>query len=448
MDHPSDDLLSAYALHHALVADRGEIEDHLEGCADCRTRLDEIRSFDRLLAEPSSWTDDDPPPPEPNPFMEAAALRVRETAEADELLKDVLDGPPASVVFANLPEKPKYHTGGVVRKLLDAAASACYTEPLYALNLSDTAIAVASMLPETRYIAADIASLRGTSWKMRANALRLLGRHREALDALESAERFYKRFPRPELDMAAVTFVRATIYYEQELYEQARALADACVDAFSQLGQSESYIGGRLLQGNIAFETRDLERAERIFREILAHGESTNALGWIARSSQVLGSTLVETGSLNEAANLLHTAVMTFRDLGITIEEVRSRWGLARLVQKSGQPDVAVPRLRSVRDEFAKLGARTDAALVTLDMMEAFLSLRKPREVRRAAGNVVTIFKDADMLTGAIAAANWLRQAAAMRAVTPSILDAIRRYFRRVSIIPDAVFTPPVQIRL
>ena len=47
------------------------------------------------------------------------------------------------------------------------------------------------------------------------------------------------------------------------------------------------------------------------------------------------------------------------------------------------------------------------------------------------------------MLTGALSAANYLRHAAAMKTVTPSLLDYVRRYFRRVDLQPDFVFVPP-----
>jgi hypothetical protein len=102
-----------------------------------------------------------------------------------------------------------------------------------------------------------------------------------------------------------------------------------------------------------------------------------------------------------------------------------------------------VQRLRAVRDEFTQMGAITDAALVTLDLMETYLALRKPTEARRAAGNIVALFTEVGMLTGAVVAANWLKQAAAARRVTPSILDAIRRYLRRVDLQPDFAFVPP-----
>lgn len=445
MEHPSDDVLSAYALDSALVPSRTAVDDHLLTCADCRARLEMIRSFDALLRDPASWSEEKPSRTR-DILVQQETLHRREDIEAKELLRPVLDGTSGSFVWANLAEKSKYHTGGVVRHLIAHADSASYSHPLYALNVAETAVAIASMLSKERYSAADLTSWRGTAWKMRANALRHLGRFAKALESLDFAEREYRALPRPELDLAAVTFVRATILHEQEEHERAAQLAAECTRQFVDLGQSELYLSAYLLQGAIAYETRDLATAERVFRQIYAHGDSTDSSMWIARASQALGLCFIESGALDDAVQHLTTALRRFKDLGVLVEEIRCRWALARVAQKGPAPEAAISRLKAVREEFTNLGVTTDAALVTLDLMETYLMLRKWREVRRAAGNVVTLFREAGMLTGAITAANWLRHAARMKSITPTMLDAVRRYLRRVDLQPDFSFVPPTAL--
>jgi len=94
------------------------------------------------------------------------------------------------------------------------------------------------------------------------------------------------------------------------------------------------------------------------------------------------------------------------------------------------------------------LRVSTDAALVTLDLMETYLAMRKWREVRTAAGNVIELFRQNGMLTGALTAANWLRHAARMKSVTPSSLSYLRTYFKRVDLQPDFAFVPPDSTQL
>jgi len=111
VEHLSDDVLFAYALDPILVPDREAIKEHLSSCNDCRQELAEI-AFDLKLANPEAWPDkrDDD---DELPLI--ARESAREDAEAETLLNDLLEGPPEAFVWANLPEKPKYYTGGVVR---------------------------------------------------------------------------------------------------------------------------------------------------------------------------------------------------------------------------------------------------------------------------------------------------------------------------------------------
>jgi len=441
VEHPDDELLSAYALDPMLVTDRDAVEGHLASCDDCRQRLADIRAFETKLADDDVWEEDGDD--RGYELRRIADQTAREDVEAEAQLKDLLDGRPEAFIWANLPEKPKYYSGGVVRKLSAAAFLALDIAPLHALNLADAAIAIAGMLRPEIYAPALLASWRGTAWKQRANALVRLGRFSAAFEALDHAEREYRLLPRPDFDLAAVTFIRATILNQQEDRDRARELAAESTRTFAYLGQSEMYCRSRVLEGFIAFEQRDLDTAEAIFRQLLAYAEQTESEIWLARATQALGNCCIERRALDEATHFLHTSMRLFRDLGVTLEEIRCRWGVALIVQRSGGPRHAVERLRAVRDDFMQLGDTTDAALVTLDLMETFLVLRKPRDVQIAAGNVVRIFADAGMLTGALAAADYLKQAAVMRHVTPGLLEYLRRYFRRVASQPDFAFVPP-----
>lgn len=438
MEHPSDELLSAYALDPILAAERTVLEEHLADCGECRQRLSEIRAFEQQLANDLVWDDE-----RADELRRIADQTAREDAEAEALLADLLEGPPEAFVWANLPEKPRYYTGGVVRKLSSAAYEAIYTAPLHALNIAEASATIAGMLREEMYPATLLASWRGTAWKQCANALVRLGKFSSAFDALDRAEREYKLLPRPEFDLAAVTFIRATILNEQEDRDRARELAAESTRTFAHLGQSEMYCRSRLLEGYIAFERRELGIADAIFRQLYAYGEQTDTTTWLAHAALALGNCCIERRELDEATQLLHTSMRLFRDLGHKIAEIRCRWGIALVVQRSGQSRRAAERFETVRNDFLQMGDVTDAALVTLDLMETYLTLRKPRDVQSAAGDVVRIFANAGMFTGAYAAANHLKQAAAMQDVTPGLLEYLRRYLRRVEAQPDFAFVPP-----
>jgi tetratricopeptide (TPR) repeat protein len=449
-EHPTDDLLSAYAHDPSPAAGAAELEAHLEACPPCQKLLNELRAIEALLGEEDSWQTDPvdiAPPPAVRALSAMAAHNRREDAEAEAMLSPLLnrfiEQSSGAFIWADIGSNPAYYTAGVVRKLADAADKAQYSAPRRALILAETASVIVGMLSTTVYTPIEIAALRGVALKQQANVNRQLGRFQAALEALSRAERAYRELPRPELDLASITFIRGTIHFHQHNFELAAQHAEESAAIFARLGQTELYLRSRHLQGGIAFEQRELGKAQSIFDSILAHGEATGDLVWIARETQALGNCYLERGELSSASLACYQAMHAFRDLGILSEEIRCRWGCAVIVQREGHYRTAIARLRAVREEFVALGGVYDAALVTLDVMETFLLLEKPRDVQQTAGNIVKLFKDAGVVTGALTAADYLKQAAAMRNVTPSLISYIRRYFRRVDVQPDLAFVPP-----
>lgn len=136
-------------------------------------------------------------------------------------------------------------------------------------------------------------------------------------------------------------------------------------------------------------------------------------------------------------------AVAAFRRSDNYLGVLRSRWGLAVAIQRQGHHRTALTRLQEVREEFATFGALGDAALVALDMMETLLALERYRQIRQTAGNIVDLFKEAGIATGALTAADYLKQAAASRRINPSLIDYVRKYLRLVQIQPEIAFVPP-----
>lgn len=449
--HPGDELLAEYASGELGADGVAQVEEHLSACAECRSRVDEVRAFERLITNPESWIDVGSPPealPEAIRKLSSIAARNRREDEAADtklspLIDRFLNEQSGKFLWADLASRPEYHTGGVVRKLAQAADQAQYAAPLRALLLAETASAIVGMLSMTVYSEIEIAALRGLAWKQQANANRQLGRLKAAVEALDRAERAYRQLPRPELDLASVIFIRATVYYEQQNHEEAADHAKRSSAVFEALGQTEQYLAARFLEGAIALDQEEVGRAQPIFDLIHAHGEATGSDAWIARTALALGHCHCERQGFALASHYFHHAERAFQRMGNLEGAIRSRWGLAILTQREGQYRTAMSRLRDVRAEFVALGDLTYAALVTLDIMETLLALGQTREVRRTAGNVVELFKEAGIVSGAITAADYLKQAALTQNVSPSLIDYIRRYLRRVDLQPDLAFMPP-----
>src|SRR5439155_652571 len=114
-----------------------------------------------------------------------------------------------------------------------------------------------------------------------------------------------------------------------------------------------------------------------------------------------------------EASIHLHKALALFREIGPASERVSAEWGIAETLLLAGKASEAIRRLRDVAAEFEARGMVTDAALVGLDIVDALLTLRQEGQIANLAARLFRVFTDAGMLTGALTAIAYIKEAAA-----------------------------------
>jgi tetratricopeptide (TPR) repeat protein len=320
--------------------------------------------------------------------------------------------------------------------LIARAASLHEREPLEALRFAEAAISVTEALPGEH-------ELRGTAWKERANALSYLGRFEEALESCRRAERAYRELPAPELGLATVAFVRASILFEQQQYDAAEEPAAVAERGFRRLGDAERQTCALHLRGLIAYERGDLEQATSLFERVSAYGHAAADPLWTARAAQALANCQIDRHQLAEATLQLHGALERFRALELRMEVNRTEWALARVLLAGGKFEEAIPRLQAVADTFEHAGMATDAALAGLDQADALVALGRTREVTRLAAHLFEVFRTAGMLTGALSAMAYVKESAERGVLLPTDVHVVRRFLRRAERQPELLFLRP-----
>lgn len=443
MAHIPDDELALYAFDPQLVAAarREAIDREIAGCPACRTTFDFMSASDGELGDPGVWE-----PLKGSPTLatlrEMSARIAAEDEEAAALLAPMLAAP-ALAAWTDLATRRRYRTGGVVRKLIAEAATLHEREPLDALTFADAAITVAEALPLDLYPAKAVYELRGTAWKERANALTRLGRFDEGLESCRRAERAYRELIAPGLGLATVAYVRAGLLFVQQRYDEAREAATLSERGFAHVGDEERRTRAIHLQGLIAYECGQLDRALANFHRVYEYGDAAQDMMWTARASQVLGLCSIDLADLSNASMHLHRALKLFRDLDLRIEITRTEWGLARVLLETGRTAQAIVRLRDVAAAFEKSGMVTDAALVGLDIADGLIMTNRSREIVRLAAHLFAIFNEAGMLTGALSALAYLKESAERGPVGRPHVDVVRRFIRQVDREPHLIFIPP-----
>jgi len=445
MWHPTEDELALLAFDRSTLPNLREIETHLQECIECERALDAYRQLESGLHDRDSWTLADQMTAitaHQETIRRLAAQIAREDEEAQRLLGDRLQAPTA-LAWLDVGNRQSLQTGGVVRRLLAAAYQACTREPLEALTFAEQAIDIAERLPDDVYDGSLVYDLRGTAWKERANALRFLGRFDEALASLDRASEAYAHVPSSPLGPATVIFVRASILYERGRLPEALRLAETSERQFAHIGDRERQMRARHLQANIRFYLQEIGTAREMYREILAWAESRHDLTWIARESRTLAHCALECEDFAEAAQRFDTALRAFRELGETSEVTRTEAGIGRLLLATGRIDEATGYLAKVEERFRELGLLTDAALVALHAMDGWYVQGAMAEIAAKAAVLIDVFTAAGMLTSALQAFAYLKEAATSGRVTPAIIEHVRKFVSQVEREPQLLFAPP-----
>jgi tetratricopeptide (TPR) repeat protein len=446
-EHLAEEELARYATDpESLPPERRQaIEQEAAQCPTCRTLLD---FFSVVTAEdledPQVWGADAETVRDDDPMLAYIRRIAEEDREADELLaREGLLESPMKTAWRNLQRDKRFLTGGVVRRLAARAHEVHENEPLDAVTFADAAIVIAETLADDTYPWDAVFELRGAAWKERANALRVAGQYPAALDALTNAERAYRKLRSPGFGLASVALVRAGVLLEQDQLVEAAVWAEKAAAGFAHLGQEERRMRAVFLYGAIKYKGGDVATGVNMFVQVQEYGEAANDPRWIGRAAYAIGNCEVDRRNLGEASLQFHRALVIFREIGPDQERLATEWGLARVVLHGGDSNEAVRRLRTVAGEFEKRDMLTDGALVRLDMVEALLAGGERDQIVEIAARLFRVFKDAGVLTGALTALAYMKEAAAAGDLTSMDIDAVRTYLRRSARQPELAFRPP-----
>jgi tetratricopeptide (TPR) repeat protein len=425
---------------------RDELETHLSLCRSCDSLLDELRTFEATLASDSVWdvpqNDEEPP----GRVRALANLLAREDDEAEQALAPLLISP-ASFRRANIPSLPKMRTAGIVRRLCAESRALRERQPMHALVLADAAIAISDQLPVDRYPETLIDELRGGGWLERANVLRYLGRHVEALDAADIAARAFTRSP--VFSTALVDYLRAVIFVETERHDDALRLVRKSARVFRQFGENERFVHAKIVEGTVLFDRAQYTDARDLFLSLVRTTKGLGDAPTLARLYGNIANCQLRLHELESADVYFARALSLYEALGLETERVRTRWNIGCLRIATGDVADGLARLREAKHEFEELGLRTDAALVTLDLAEALLASGEPAGADQAAelcASIVDSFHAVGMTGHALRALAFLHEAFTSGRATPGLVRHIRQYLETRPDHTGNPFLPPPRI--
>ena len=446
--HYDEITLQEYLDDPGTFAGRSELEAHIAACASCRALLDELRAFELTLSSDAMWEIVGGAPATSEPPMAVRELAMRlssEDADAERLLTPLLTSP-LSFRRANVTSNVAMRTAGVVRMLCEESRALREKQPMHALVLADAAIAIADQLSTKKYPTPFLDELRGDGWLERANVLRYLGRYPEAVDALDVASRAFSRSPVAVYSGALVDYMRAVVFMEMERLDEARRLARKSARVFRQFGENERFVHARLCEGSVLFYQSRFREARELFLPLVPLAKNIGKPENLACIFANIANCEVQMRMFESAEGYFARALSLYEALGMESGKIRTRWNIGSLRVAAGDIDDGLARLREAQRGFQSLGAHTDAALVTLEIVETLLARGEKRDLREASelcSGLVESFSAVGMTGNALTALAYLRETFEAGQATPDLVRHVRHYIETRPGPDGNPFVPP-----
>lgn len=447
--HYDEETLFTYLEDRDTVEAADDLREHLGHCSSCRRLFDSVQEFFSCLGDSDVWGVDDPAldAMEPDPerveeFLSHARRLNNEEVSAEQLVPQMLAAP-AETWRAEMHLTPELRSLAALKVMSNEARSRLDSSPEISLRIATLAAEFAEVLPLDAYTGDSVFQLRGSCWKEQANALRYLGRFKEALKALDRAEICYSHAAASQFNLATVAYVRATVLCEIQRTNEALTLAKSSADIFLAHGDVQRYAHARMLEASVYGEQRDHVRARDTFMGLLKPLKAAGDVATLARVFNNIGHTLVQMNDLDTAGTYFLQAMLLYQETGNVVGKVKSRWGLGRILVTSGRFDEGISRLRETRSEFEALAMRSDAGLVSLDLAEALLAIGERGEISQICGSLVEQFSSQGMNANAMKALAYLREAVAEESVTPYMVRHVREFLEDLPKQPARPFMPP-----
>jgi tetratricopeptide (TPR) repeat protein len=360
---------------------------------------------------------------------ELAGLLAAQKARDGEPLLAWLDSLPAGERLARVEADPRLRSPEVVAALLARCREVWAFEPHRALALSRLALAAAEGLPTAAGAAYTNGVLRGRAWAYHGNVQRILSDLREAARAFAEAGRWIQVGASPDLDVAELRCLEASLLSNQRRFAEALAAVDEAVAIYRDWGHRHEEGRAWLKRAKVDVDSgdspgalRELDRA----RELLD-------LRREPRLEHVLNSVrlhaLCDLERFGEARQVLPAALDAARRVGSSTDRLRILWCRGRAAAAVGSDAAAEADFREVRQGFLDAGIPFYAAQVTLDLGLLYTRSGHRSGLRELASEMLPIFESRGVAGESLAALCLFTQAAMTEQVTLELLEAVRRRF-------------------
>lgn len=458
-DHPSVEEWERFVFEELTSDEYREVILHLlSGCEECRALVRELWDVD-FVEDGEEWggageAAELSPLAESSRFDYSGALdrligralelqgRLEEERAKAPTLADELARHPKGRRRLLIANSSRFASWGLCELFLERSFEARFDDPAESEALAELAVEIADRLSPEVYGRLSVADLRAWSWSYLGNARRIRSDLRGADEAFVQAQDFLEEGSADPHLRGDILYLMASLRCDQRRFAEALKLLDRALRLYRR-AEEFHLVGLALAQkGAVLGDSGRPEEAVPVLEQALPLIDASDTQARL-NTQHNLVLFLAEAGRYEEAEKALHQVRPLLAQRKERTHLLRLRWVEGKIAQGLGRLEAAQAAFLEVRDGFIDHGIAYDAALVSLDLAEAYARLGKRAEMRLLAEEMVPIFQSRDIGREALAALAVFQQAARTEEASLDLIESVATYLKRSRYDPKAQFEPP-----
>jgi tetratricopeptide (TPR) repeat protein len=270
---------------------------------------------------------------------------------------------------ALLEANPDWLRVGTLETLIEHARECLDSNPLEALEITTFVLRHVDRIPppspDTEFL---VSELQGTAWKEHGNALFMLSRLDEALNAANRAVEIFSADPFHVAYRASALVLVALILHALGRNEEAAAVIEEARPVLAEHHDAVGHLASTQVGAMIVFDEEHYQDAYDLYLRALDEAVHIGDEREQARIHQNLGACALRMGQIGVASDHLDQAFLGFTRQRMHGELQRAIWLTASIARERNSLPEALFALHNVHARFLERGMIAEAAKVLIDI--------------------------------------------------------------------------------
>lgn len=297
-----------------------------------------------------------------------------------------------------------------------------------AMMLSQIAVHLSDLLPESFYTPRLLADLKARARAYYGNALRLAGRLSDSDRAFESAARHVVQGTGAVLTQAVVLDFLGSLRKDQRRLEEAVDVLRAASSCYESAGRLDLIAKVHLTLGNVEDLRGNREAAVAHLTSAQELIDPQVDLALFTACQHQLTYLLVEAGYFDEAEIRLPLVRRLYQDAADRPNLLNLQWIEARIFEGLEAPDQARENYLAAAEGLAAIGQEAYAGFVKLDLARLECTQKRFDVVKSLASEAYEVFDRSGVSPQRLAALDVFSRAAEAEDVTVELIRSVVRY--------------------